>query len=141
MRLYPTVLSIFVCSLSRLSEINAKIRNICEKNLSEAYANDTMLGDVCLTDYFSSESIFFLMKQNGMRLENKTPREITNMDRKMSSKGCSEVKQIAVSTLQEKKYLAKTAKFCKQNHMNILASLENNQSFYSIADFFVRLQR
>ena len=23
------------------------------------YANDTMLGDVCLTDYFSSESIFF----------------------------------------------------------------------------------
>ena len=32
----------------------------------------------------------------------------------------------------------KTAKFCQQNHMNILASLENNQSFYSIADFFVR---
>ena len=25
--------------------------------------------------------------------------------------------------------------------MNILAFLENNQSFYSIADFFVRLQR
>ena len=25
------------------------------------------------------------MKQNGMRLENKTPREITNMERKMSS--------------------------------------------------------
>ena len=82
------------------------------------------------------------MKQNGMRLENKTPREITNMDRKMSSKGCSEVKHVAVSTLQEKKYLAKTAKFCQQNHMNILASLENNQSFYSIAVFFfVRLQR
>ena len=80
------------------------------------------------------------MKQNGMRLENKTPREITNMDRKMSSKGCCEVKQVAVSTLQ-KKYPAKTAKFCQQNHMNILASLENNQSFDSIADFFVRLQR
>ena len=60
MRLCPTVLSIFVCSLSKLSEINAKIRNICEKNLSVVYAKDTMLGDVCLTDYFSSESIFFL---------------------------------------------------------------------------------
>ena len=80
------------------------------------------------------------MKQNGMRLENKTPREITNMDRKMSSKGCSEVKQVAVSTLQEKNILQKQ-QFCQQNHMNILASLENNQSFYSIAEFFVRLQR
>ena len=59
MRLYPTVLSTFVRSLSRLSEINAKIRNICEKNLSVVYVNDTMLGDVCLTDYFSSESNFF----------------------------------------------------------------------------------
>ena len=36
---YPILLSICVCSLSRLSEINAKIRNICEKNLS--IANDT----------------------------------------------------------------------------------------------------
>ena len=70
------------------------------------------------------------MKQNGLRLENKTPREITSMDRK----SCS------VNTTR-KKYLAKTAKFCQQNHMNILASLENNQYFYSIADFFVRLQR
>ena len=58
LRLYPTVLSTFVCSLSRLSEINAKIRNICEKNLSVVYANDTMSGDICLTDYFSSESNF-----------------------------------------------------------------------------------
>ena len=81
------------------------------------------------------------MKQNGMRLGNKTPREITNMDRKMSSKDCSEVKQVAVSTLQEKKVSCKTAKFCPQNHMNILASLKNSKSFYSIADFFVRLQR
>ena len=32
----------------------------------------------------------------------------------------------------------KPAKFCQQNHMNILASSEKNQSFYSIADFFVR---
>ena len=56
----------------------------------------------------------------------------------MSSKDCTEVKQVTVSTLQEKKISCKTAKFCQQNHMNILASLENNQSFYSIADFFVR---
>ena len=49
------------------------------------------------------------MKQNGMRLENKTPREITNMDRKMSSKGCSEVKQ--VTTLQEKNILQKRQSF------------------------------
>ena len=112
MSLYPTVLSVFVCSLSRLSEINAKIRNICEKNLSVVYANDTMLGDVCLTDHFISESFFFLkMKQNGIRLENKTPREITSVDRKMSSKGCSEVKQVAVSTLQEKNILQKQKSF------------------------------
>ena len=36
---YPILLSICVCSLSRLSEINAKIRNIYKKNLS--IANDT----------------------------------------------------------------------------------------------------
>ena len=42
------------------------------------------------------------MKQNGTSLEYKTTREITNMDRKMSSKDCSEVKQVAVSALQEK---------------------------------------
>ena len=33
---------------------------------------------------------------------------------------------------------SKAAKFCRQNHMNmhVLAFSENNQSFYSIADFF-----
>ena len=35
------------------------VRNVCKKNLSVVYANDTMLGDACLNDYFSSESIFF----------------------------------------------------------------------------------
>ena len=68
------------------------------------------------------------------------------MDRKkkMSSKDCSEVSDIklkfklhGVSTLQENKILhdSNPAKFCQQNHMNILASSENNQSFYSIVDF------
>ena len=44
-----------------------------------------------------------------------------------------------VSTLQEINILqnSKPAKFCQQNHTNILASSENNQCFYSIADFFV----
>ena len=49
-------LSICVCSLSKLSQINAKIRNICEKNLSVhvVYANDTvLLRDVRLTEYSS----------------------------------------------------------------------------------------
>ena len=46
-----------------------------------------------------------------MRLENKTPREIANMDRKMSSKRCSKVKQVAVSTLQEKNLLQKQQSF------------------------------
>ena len=32
----------------------------------------------------------------------------------------------------------KPAKCCRQSHMNILGSSENNQSFYSIADLFVR---
>ena len=44
-----------------------------------------------------------------------------------------------MSTLQENKILHDTdsnpAKFCQQDHMNILASSENNQSFYSIVDF------
>ena len=40
--LYPMVLSIFVCSLLRLSQIclNDKNRNECEKNLSVVYANE-----------------------------------------------------------------------------------------------------
>ena len=37
--LYPIVLSICVCALLGLSQIFAKIRNICEKNLSVASAN------------------------------------------------------------------------------------------------------
>ena len=45
---YP-ILSICVCSLSRLSQINSKIRNICEKNLSVVYANDTGIAR-CLFD-------------------------------------------------------------------------------------------
>ena len=51
------------------------------------------------------------MKQNETRLEYKTPREITDMDRKMSTKDCSEVKQVAVSEQQEKQYLAKQQRF------------------------------
>ena len=62
----------------------------------------------------------------------------------MSSKDCSEVSNIklkfklqGVSTLQENKIVhdSNPAKFCQQNHMNMLASSENNQSFYSIVDF------
>ena len=60
------------------------------------------------------------MKQNGMRLEYKTPREITNMDHKMSSKDCSEVKQVAVSTLQEKQYLAKQQSFVNNDLIIII---------------------
>ena len=36
-----------------MSEINAKIRNICEKNVSVVYANDTVYLTDYLTDYFS----------------------------------------------------------------------------------------
>ena len=32
--LYPVALSICVCSQSRLSQINVKSKNVCEKNLS-----------------------------------------------------------------------------------------------------------
>ena len=46
----------------------------------------------------------------------KTPREITSMDRKMSSKGCSEVKQVAVSTLQEKNVLQKQKVLSTKSH-------------------------
>ena len=42
--LYPIVLGIF---MSRLSQLNAKIRNVFEKNVSVVYANDTVLR--CLT--------------------------------------------------------------------------------------------
>ena len=45
--LYPIVLGIYVYSLSRLSQLNAKIRNVFEKNVSVVYANDTVLR--CLT--------------------------------------------------------------------------------------------
>ena len=45
-----------------------------------------------------------------------------------------------MSKLQENNILqtTKLAKFCQQNCMNVLASSENNQSLYSIADFSVR---
>ena len=46
-----------------------------------------------------------------MRLENKTPREITKHRPKNELKGCSEVKQVAVSTLQEKNILQKQQSF------------------------------
>ena len=69
-----------------------------------------------------------------------------NMDRKkMSSKDCSEFSNIklkfklnGVSTLQENKILhdSNPAKFCQQNHMNMLTSSQNNQSFYSISNLF-----
>ena len=51
-----------------------------------------------------------------MRLENKIPGEITNMDRKMSSKDCSEVKQVAVSTLQEKNILQNSNVLSTKSH-------------------------
>ena len=62
----------------------------------------------------------------------------------MSLKDCSEISNIklkfklhGVPKLQQNKILhdSNPAKFCQQNHMNILASFENNQSFYSIVDF------
>ena len=48
----------------------------------------------------------------------------------MSSKDFCEVSNIVQTS--------KLAKFCHQNCMNVLAYSENNQSFYSIADFSVR---
>ena len=44
-----------------------------------------------------------------------------------------------MSILQEINILEdnKPAKFCQQNYMDMLTSSENNQSFYSIADFFL----
>ena len=68
------------------------------------------------------------------------------MDRKkMSSKDCSEFRNIklkfklnGVSTLQENKIVhdSNPAKFRQQNHMNMLTSSQNNQSFYSISNLF-----
>ena len=63
----------------------------------------------------------------------------------MSVKDRSEVSNIklkfklnGVSTLQENKILhdSNPAKFCKQNHMDILTSSQNNLSFYSISNLF-----
>ena len=63
--------------------------------MSVVYANDAVLRDVYLTDYFSYESNFLpWMKQNGTRLENKTPRETTNVDRKNELKNLLEVCRI-----------------------------------------------
>ena len=99
-----------------------------------------------LKESFSAALFPTVGRQNWTRLENKMPRDRNNEQepKKMSSKDYSELSSInCVSTLQEINLLQnsrKPAKFCLQNHMNIhvLASSENNQSFYSIADFFVR---
>ena len=68
------------------------------------------------------------MKQNGTRLEYKTPREITSMpmDWEMSSKGCSELKQVVVPTLQEKKILQNSKVLSTKSHERTDASSENN---------------
>ena len=60
------------------------------------------------------------------------------MDWEMSSKGCSEVKQVAVSTLQEKNILQNSKVLSTKSHERTDASSENNYSFYTIADFSVR---
>ena len=131
---YPiVVLSICVCSLSRLSQIslNAKIRNVCEKKV--VYANERVSRNVCLT--------ILAKKQDGTRLENKTPREIMNMDRKLTEfktplkvmlaaelKACQHCKK-------NNNYLAKqqTSKVLFTKITWILASLENNQSFVRVS--------
>ena len=41
--------------------------------------DDTVLRCICLTILAKSQ---FLMRKNGTRLENKTPREVINLDRK-----------------------------------------------------------
>ena len=43
------------------------------------------------------------------------------------------------ATLQEKLQNSKPAKFFQQNHINTRLRLEKKQSFYSTAEFFVRL--
>ena len=55
--------------------------------------------------------VFFKIEQNWTRIGYKTLGEITNMSRKMSSKDSSVVKQVSVSTLREKQYLAKQQSF------------------------------
>ena len=68
------------------------------------------------------------------------------MTEKLSSNDCSEgyvsMQLNGMLTLQEKQYLEKTTNqqsFVKKI-TSILASLENNQSFYSIADFFLQFK-
>ena len=54
------------------------------EKLVSSLCHDTVLSDVCLT--ILAKNQIFLMKQNGTRLENKTPRETMNMDRKAELK-------------------------------------------------------
>ena len=78
------------------------------------------------------------MKQDRRRLKNKTPREIINMD------GKTELKR-RINTITTRKTIScKTTNHAISNVLDwnkitwILASLKNNQSFNSTADFFVR---
>ena len=70
--LYLIILSICVCSLSRLSQINAKIREMHARRTCQS-----------------------LCQRYGVaRLENKIPEKIMNMNVKLSLKDCSAVSNI-----------------------------------------------
>ena len=65
-----------------------KLKIYATKNCNYVYANDTVLRGIRLTLLIeeSNFSAYNNIKQNGTRLENKTPREIMNIDRKTELK-------------------------------------------------------
>ena len=75
-----------------------------------------------------------------MRLEKKTPREITNMDQKWAQKAALRLNKLQCQHYK-KKISCKNSKVLSTKSHEYTRLLENNQSFNSIADFFVRLQR
>ena len=105
--LYLIILSICVWALERISQINAKIREMCVRKTCKVYANDSV-----------ARYLFTILAENQIFV---TERSWTV---KLSSKDCSAVSNIIkvklddVSTLQEKLHPTKPAKFCQQNHTN-----------------------
>ena len=66
-----------------MQKLEIYARKTCQYLAYASEVDKKVLRDVCFTDWkLYLRTKFSYMKQKGMRLENKPPREITNMDQK-----------------------------------------------------------
>jgi len=79
------------------------------------------------------------MKLNGTRYEKRSPRKITKFRPRNGGQKTNlqltRAKSNGMSLRKLQLEKSKPAKFCQQKHRNTRPFSENNQAFYSVADF------